>query len=268
MDDIITIRGVTKTYPNGTEALKGVDLSLAAGARFSLLGPNGAGKSTLVRLVTGLSRRDGGRVLIDGRDPGAVPRRLQRAIGVVPQENDLDPLTTPEDQLTFQGMLFGAGRKEARERTEELVASFDLEPVRKKKTSELSGGNKRRLHCALGLVHRPRLLFLDEPTTGMDPEARQRYWEVLDRANRRDGVTLFLTTQYLEEAEKHTDSLALLHEGLILFAGPVGEFKARVDEAIRKYFTTREEWGAAGVNLEERVDGADESRFKGDVTLF
>ncbi len=238
MGHVVEVRALHKHYGRGTHALRGVDLTIEEGERFALLGPNGAGKSTLVRIVAGLSTRDSGETVVSGVDPGRQPRTLQWKVGVVPQENDLDPLETPESMVTFQCRLFGMNHRDARERCDELLTTFNLEPFRGKKASELSGGNKRRLHCALALVHRPRLLFLDEPTTGMDPEVRRSFWQVLLRANERDGTTLFLTTQYLEEAEQHTDSIALIHDGTILFRGSVRDFKGRVDKT-------------GGVSLEE-----------------
>ena len=228
MVDIVSARSVVKRYPRGTHALKGVDVSITSGGRFALLGPNGAGKSTLVRILVGLSQRDGGSVEIAGQDPGRRPRTLQRTIGVVPQGNDLDPLITPVKMLAFQCQLFGMTRRRALYRAEELIEEFHLQRVKEQRAFELSGGTKRRLHCALALVHRPRILFLDEPTTGMDPEARSRYWELLREIHAREGTTIFLTTQYLEEADKHTDSMALLVDGRITFAGSVRDFKTRV----------------------------------------
>lgn len=227
MLETIVARGVRKSYPDGTEALKGVSFSLCRGARFSLLGPNGAGKSTLVRIMAGLSYRSAGTVTVCGKDPHSDPRALQVHIGVVSQENDLDPSARPEEMLLFQTMLFGAGRTEARRRAQQLIHEFDLEAICGKRASDLSGGNRRRLHCALALAHHPDVLFLDEPTTGMDPEARHRFWQVLRQTNQRHGVTLFLTTQYLEEADKHTDRLGLLVGGTLLFTGDVTEFKGR-----------------------------------------
>ena len=161
-------------------------------------------------------------------DPERRPRALQQTIGVVPQGNDLDPLVTPTKMLSFQCRLFGMTRRRALLRSEELIDAFSLYSVKDKRALELSGGTKRRLHCALALVHRPQILFLDEPTTGMDPEARSRYWELLREVHEREGTTIFLTTQYLEEADRHTDRMALLVDGGIVFAGSVRDFKSQV----------------------------------------
>jgi ABC-2 type transport system ATP-binding protein len=230
-NNVIEARGIVKQYPKGARALDGVDLSVPEGSRFVLLGPNGAGKSTLVRILCTLSRPDEGAMTICGLDPEKKGRELMRLIGVAGQENDLDPEERVKEHLLFQGSLFGLGRQERQSRTEELIDSFRLGEHALKKVKELSGGNKRKLHCALSLVHRPKLLFLDEPTVGMDPEIRHQFWESLRRVNREEGMTLFLTTQYLEEADRHADELALLDRGKICYRGTVDSFKSLAEES-------------------------------------
>ena len=222
--EIVRVRGIAKRYPGGTLALEKVDLTIHAGDRFVLLGPNGAGKSTLVRTLTSLSRPDTGECTVCGLDPFRQTRELMRSIGVVTQDNDLDPHATAEDILSFQARLFGMDRIESATRAQELIHAMDLGDHADKRVQALSGGNKRKLHCALALVHRPRVLFLDEPTVGMDPEVRARFWESIRRVNQEDGTTLFLTTQYLEEAERHADQLALLRNGRIAYRGTVTSF--------------------------------------------
>lgn len=227
----IEAHGVGKRYRKGksvTEALRDFSLTIPRGARFALLGPNGAGKSSLIRILTGLSRPGSGEVSVCGLDPARHPVRLQEKIGVALQENDLDPKTTARDHLVLQARLFRFGRKEAVRRAEELIGLFGLEEIAKKKAGDLSGGYKRRLHCALALVHFPEVLFLDEPTVGMDPEARSLFWKTLREYGRAEGMTLFLTTQYLDEADRHAESLAVLKGGQSLFSGSIGEFKALV----------------------------------------
>lgn len=228
MTTAINIDSLLKTYPDGTQALKGVSLSVEKGGFFALLGPNGAGKSTLIKLVTTLYKKDEGYLMIDGSDPDTDFKRVQRAIGVASQDNELDPGETTLALLRFQGRLFGMSKTEANKRAEELIDLFDLQPVSDKRTADLSGGNKRRLHCALALVHKPSILFLDEPTVGMDPLARSLFWEVITRLNREEGVTVFLTTQYLEEADKHANDMALIVDGRIHYAGSIAGFKQRV----------------------------------------
>ncbi len=236
---------VTKTYRKGksrTEALKEFSLTIPDGARFALLGPNGAGKSSLIRILTGLSVPDGGRVRICGIDPVRHPRKLQEKIGVALQDNDLDPGVSVRDHLVLQGRLFGFDRKGALNRAEELAAQFGLDTVADKRADTLLGGYKRRLHCALALIHLPEVLFLDEPTVGMDPEARSAFWKALREFCAAEGTTLFLTTQYLEEADRHTETLAVLKGGTALFTGSLAEFKGRVSETGDRALTLEEHY--------------------------
>ncbi len=227
----IQIANLVKAYPNGTQALKGVSLEIEKGQCFALLGPNGAGKSTMVGILTTLVDTDAGNFTIAGIQPQKDAGPLQKIIGVASQDNELDPVETAENLLVFQGRLFGMDKALARERASELIHMFSLSDERKKKAGALSGGNKRRLHCALALMQRPRVLFLDEPTVGMDPHARAKFWEVITQLNREEGVTVFLTTQYLEEAEKHASSMALLINGQIKYAGSISGFKNLVNPA-------------------------------------
>lgn len=222
--EIVRAQGIAKGYPGGTCALEGVDLVIHRGDRFVLLGPNGAGKSTLIRILSSLSRADSGEYRVCGLDPRHDEQKLMERIGVVTQENDLDPHATGEELIRFQGRLFGLDRRTSANRARELIESFDLGEHAGKSVKALSGGNKRKLHCALALVHRPPLLFLDEPTVGMDPEVRARFWESIRRINRDDFTTLVLTTQYLEEADRHADQLALLRDGRIAYRGTPASF--------------------------------------------
>jgi ABC-2 type transport system ATP-binding protein len=225
----IFIKNLTKKYPKGPEALRGINLEVGKGQFFALLGPNGAGKSTLVKILTTLIRKDGGEFSIGGQNPDKEFSNTRSFIGVASQDNELDPAEKVEELLMFQGRLFGLSKLQARQRAEELIEAFELQTERHKKCEVLSGGNKRRLHCALALVHSPHLLFLDEPTVGMDPEARARFWQVITHLNKNDGVTIFLTTQYLEEADKHATEMALIRDGLIHYSGSVSEFKKMVN---------------------------------------
>lgn len=222
---ILRAEGITKRYRNGTAALRSVTLGIEEGSRFVLLGPNGAGKSTLVRILSSLSRPDEGSCEVCGIDPSEADRNLLRLIGVATQENDLDPEATVLELLLFQGKLFGMDKAGRTRRAEELIEVFSLAGHAAKRVRELSGGNKRKVHCALALLHRPRLLFLDEPTVGMDPEVRGQFWESIREINKKEGMTLFLTTQYLEEADRHAERMALLHEGRVRFEGSVERFK-------------------------------------------
>ena len=228
MEAAIQIEKLKKSYPGGIEALKGIDLKIGKGQLFALLGPNGAGKSTLVRIMTTLTRKDSGKILISDVDPGSRFSEIQQYIGAVSQENELDPSEKAENLLQFQARLFGMNKQEATQRTNELLELFQLSAERFKKVENLSGGNKRKLHCALALAHRPCILFLDEPTVGMDPMAREAFWNVISGLNRQECVTVLLTTQYLEEADKYASDMALIIEGQIHFSGLVSSFKEKV----------------------------------------
>lgn len=239
----ILIQNLRKKYPGGIEALKGINLEIEKGSFFTLLGPNGAGKSTLVKILTTLIDRDSGESSINGYTSGRHHEQIQRYIGVASQDNEIDPGENPEDLLYFQGRLFGLKKPAARERATELIELFQLSEERHKKAGNLSGGNKRRLHCALALVHKPEVLFLDEPTVGMDPLARSTFWDVITQMNTIERITVFLTTQYLEEAEKHARDMALIIEGEIRYSGTTLGFRQMVnpddhltlDESYLKY---------------------------------
>jgi len=228
MTAAIQIQNLCKKYPGGAEALKGVDLEIADGQFFTLLGPNGAGKSTLVKITSTLIKKDSGSFTISGINPEIKSAQIQKIIGVASQDNEIDPAETVENMLVFQGRLFGLTKMEASNRADELIEWFQLDKERKKKAGTLSGGNKRRLHCALALVHHPRILFLDEPTVGMDPLARANFWETIARINNSNGITVFLTTQYLDEADKHATEMALIIEGQIHYSGSIAGFKKQV----------------------------------------
>ncbi|PKL25788.1 MAG: hypothetical protein CVV47_03855 [Spirochaetae bacterium HGW-Spirochaetae-3] len=222
--NIIEARGLARTYRKGPRALAGVDLDVPEACRFALLGANGAGKSTLVRILCTLSRADSGSASIAGRPLSGGSQAVRALIGVALQDTQIDPSERVRRQLEFQGRLYGLDAARSAERVEELVGRFGLGPVADRKAGELSGGNKRRLHVALALVHRPRVLFLDEPTVGMDPESRAAFWTEMRRLNAEEGVCVFFTTQYLEEAEKHGDELAVLDAGLVAYRGTVSGF--------------------------------------------
>jgi len=223
---MIVVRGALRSYPNGTKALRGVDLEVPRGSRFALLGPNGAGKSTLIKILATIGRPDSGSVEIDGIPLSGSALAARSRMGAALQDVQLDPEARPAEQLELQGRLFGLPKAEAEARAAELVRRFDLAAVEGKKAKELSGGNKRRLHVALALVHRPSLVILDEPTAGMDPEIRAAFWAETRRLNEEEGVTIFFSTQYLEEAERHAEELAVLDGGRVAFRGKVAEFAA------------------------------------------
>ena len=214
----LTISDLSKVYPNGTEALRGVSLEVERGDFFGLLGPNGAGKSTLIHCTTGLAMPTGGSIHVFGHDAVDHYEQARTAVGLAPQDPNLDQFLTAEETLDYHGGYFGMPRKERRERTKELLETFSLTAKRDDRTRTLSGGMKRRLILARALMHRPRLLILDEPTAGVDVELRLELWHYVQRIN-AEGTTILLTTHYLEEAEQLCDRIAFINDGQIVAQG-------------------------------------------------
>jgi ABC-2 type transport system ATP-binding protein len=211
----LSVRGLTKTYQNGVQALKGIDLAVEQGDFFALLGPNGAGKTTLIGIVTSLVRKSGGEASIFGYD---IDRQLEAAkscIGVVPQEINFNLFETPLTIVVNQAGFYGIPRRVARERAEKYLRQLQLWDRRNHASRGLSGGMKRRLMIARALMHEPRLLILDEPTAGVDIEIRRSMWEFLREINQR-GTTIILTTHYLEEAETLCRNIAIIDGGRII----------------------------------------------------
>jgi ABC-2 type transport system ATP-binding protein len=218
-------RGLTKTYPGGVRALDGMGITVAAGTVFGLLGPNGAGKSTTVKILTTLARPDSGTAVVAGHDALRHPDRVRRAIGVVAQRSGADPVATGRENLLLQGRLYGLRGAGLSRRADELLARFDLTEAGGRLVKTYSGGMQRRLDVALGLVHRPEVLFLDEPTTGLDPEARTAMWEEVARLAGDEGLTILLTTHYLEEADRLAERIAIVDRGRVVAEGTPDELK-------------------------------------------
>ncbi len=214
------------------EAVRGVDLTVEAGEVFAFLGPNGAGKSTTVRMLTTLLSISSGTARVAGVDVSREPDAARRRIGVALQEAGLDPRQTGRELLVLQGRLFGLSTPDASARAQELLALVGLEDSADRQIKGYSGGMKRRLDLASALVHEPDVLFLDEPTTGLDPASRLTVWDELRRINRR-GTTVFLTTQYLEEADQLCDRLAIIDGGRIVRQGTPALLKAELRERDR-----------------------------------
>lgn len=210
----LSIRGLTKTYKNGVQALKGIDLDVERGDFFALLGPNGAGKTTLIGILTSLVNKTAGTVSVFGHDIDKEIEAAKACIGIVPQELNFNQFETPQTILVNQAGFYGIERGLARERTEKYLSLLQLSDKRNKIARGLSGGMKRRLMIARALVHEPRLLILDEPTAGVDIEIRRSMWEFLREINGR-GTTIILTTHYLEEAETLCRNIAIINGGLI-----------------------------------------------------
>ena len=222
----LKIEKLRKTYSNGLLALDGISLEVQAGRFFGLLGPNGAGKTTLINSVVSLARPDSGRVEVFGCDAHREFREARRMIGVSPQEMNLDKFLTVEEVLLYHAGYFGVEKGKARERAEELLERFGLLAKRKDRVNTLSGGMKRRVMFARALMHDPEILFLDEPTAGVDIELRYSLWEYIRELN-RGGLTILLTTHYLEEAEELCEEIAMINDGRIAAQDTSAGLKAR-----------------------------------------
>jgi len=214
----LQITDLVKRYPTGTEALKGVSLEIGEGEFFGLLGPNGAGKSTLIHCTTGLAQPTAGAIRVFGHDAIDHYQDARAAVGLAPQELNMDFFLTVAETLDYHGGYFGMPKQERRERAEELLEEFSLTEKRNDRTRTLSGGMKRRLVLARALMHRPRLLILDEPTAGVDVELRLELWHYVQRIN-AEGTTILLTTHYLEEAEQLCNRIAFINSGEIVATG-------------------------------------------------
>ena len=222
--DALKIAGLRKTYRNGTEALKGVDLTIPKGEFFGLLGPNGAGKSTLIHSITGLAVPTEGTIKVFGDDAVTDYQKARQHVGLAPQEINLDWFLSVEDTLDYHGGYFGMNKEYRQQRIEELLESFSLKEKRKTNIRTLSGGMKRRLILARALMHEPRLLILDEPTAGVDVELRLELWHYTKRINKA-GTTILLTTHYIEEAEELCNRIGLINQGEIIKCGTSAELK-------------------------------------------
>ncbi|MFW5415307.1 ATP-binding cassette domain-containing protein [Nocardiopsis sp. CNT-189] len=222
----VSAEGLRKSYRDQV-VLDGVDLEIPAGTIFSLLGPNGAGKTTMVKILSTLIRADGGRARVFGHDLAAEPDAVRAAIGVTGQYSAVDGLLTGHENLMLMARLHRLRGAAARRRAAELLDRFDLAGAAKKPAAAYSGGMRRRLDLAMTLVGSPRLIFLDEPTTGLDPRSRRDMWQII-RDLVADGVTVFLTTQYLEEADRLADRIAVLDRGAIVAEGTAAELKRRI----------------------------------------
>ena len=229
MVNAIEIKGLKKVYGNGVEALRGVDLTVAQGDFFALLGPNGAGKSTLINVVCGLVEKSAGTVSIEGLSIDDDYQKAKMHLGVVPQEFNFGIFEKVIDIVLDQAGYYGIPRKEALPKAEELLKQLGLYEKRNEASRTLSGGMKRRLMIARGLVHSPKVLILDEPTAGVDIEIRREMWEFLETLN-QSGTTIILTTHYLEEAEQLCNNMAIINKGEVIECGPVKELLSKMDK--------------------------------------
>ena len=232
-DCAIEARQLVKTYAvrgskDGIRALDGLDISVPRGMIYGLLGPNGAGKSTTVKILTSLARPDSGQARVEGVDVLARPGQVRHMIGVVAQRSGADPTATGRENLILQGRLYGLRGAAVRARADELLAHFGLTEAAGRLVRTYSGGMQRRLDVALGLMHRPAVLFLDEPTTGLDPESRAAMWQEIARLAGGEGMTVLLTTHYLEEADRLASRLAIVDRGRVVVTGTPDELKGEL----------------------------------------
>ncbi|MFG2376394.1 ATP-binding cassette domain-containing protein [Streptomyces sp. NPDC048504] len=224
----VEARQLIKTYSGDVTALNGMDITVEPGTVFGLLGPNGAGKSTTVKILTTLARPDSGTATVAGHDVLRHPDRVRRAIGVVAQNSGADPTATGRENLQLQGRLYGLRGTALAKRVDELLDRFTLAEAAKRPVKGYSGGMRRRLDVALGLVHRPEVLFLDEPTTGLDPEARTAMWDEIGRLAGEEGLTILLTTHYLEEADRLAERIAIVDRGRVVVEGTPDSLKGEL----------------------------------------
>jgi ABC-2 type transport system ATP-binding protein len=255
-----------KSYGEEVQALDGLTFSVPAGTVFGLLGPNGAGKSTTVKILTTLAHPDGGSAKVAGHDILREPAQVRGSIGVVSQAGGLDREATGRENLRLQGQVFGMGGRELERRIDELLEQFRLTDAGKRLVREYSGGMQRRLDVAQGLVHKPKVLFLDEPTTGLDPEVRAEMWDEIARLAGA-GLTVLLTTHYLEEADQLAAQLAIVDKGKVVAEGSPDALKRELrGDAIHIELGTETAAEEAVREALTRVDGLDEIIFD-DRTL-
>jgi ABC-2 type transport system ATP-binding protein len=224
-DSIVSVTSLRKTYRGGVTALDGLTFSVAQGTVFGVLGPNGAGKSTAVKILTTLSYPDEGAASIAGLDVLAQPEAVRRSIGYVAQRSGADIQSTGLENLVLQARINGFDRGEARRRAAELLERLGLSESGDRLVKTWSGGMRRRLDIALALVHGPQILFLDEPTTGLDPEVRAELWDLIRRLRDEDGATVLLTTHYLEEGDQLADRIVIIDHGRVVAEGTPGQLK-------------------------------------------
>ena len=254
----IEVQGLVREYKKGPRAVDGIDITVAPGEIYGFLGPNGAGKSTTVHVLTTLLPPTAGKARVGGYDVVKDGPKVRSMIGVALQEAALDPLLTGRDHLRLQATLQGVRKDRRKVQADELLIRVGLADAADRKVSGYSGGMKRRLDLALALVHMPRILFLDEPTTGLDPQSRTALWEEVARLRREEGVTVFLTTQYLEEADVLADRVGIIDQGKLVAEGTPAELKAEIGRpsvhAIPRNEKDRERIAAFLAPFGERLD--------------
>ncbi|HLN88491.1 MAG TPA: ATP-binding cassette domain-containing protein [Candidatus Binatia bacterium] len=228
MSDIITVNNLVEIYSDGTKAVDDISFAVKEGEFFGFLGPNGAGKSTTIKILTTLLRKTSGAVKVAGYDIFSGASEIRKVIGVQSQETSVDGDLTGTENITLQGHFYQMKPSEIKKRVSELIKLVGLESAADRRARNYSGGMKKRLDLATAIIHKPKLLFLDEPTTGLDPQSRSAIWEYLQKLNKEEGITIFLTTQYLEEADKLCNRLSIIDFGKIVASGTPAELKSQV----------------------------------------
>jgi ABC-2 type transport system ATP-binding protein len=228
MSDIIDVKDLVLVYGDGTKAVDDISFSVKEGEFFGFLGPNGAGKSTTIKILTSLLRKTSGSVTIAGYDIDKDAAEIRKIIGVQSQDTTVDGDLTGRENIELQGHFHQMRTENIKKRVNELLGLVGLEEAAEKRARNYSGGMKKRLDLATALVHKPKLLFLDEPTTGLDPQSRAAIWSYLEKLNKEEGITIFLTTQYLEEADKLCKRLSIIDSGKIVASGSPNELKREI----------------------------------------
>lgn len=251
----VIVENLVKRYPGDVTAVADVSFSVEKGQIFGFLGPNGAGKSTTIKILTTLALPTDGKATVGGYDVITQANGVRQIAGVALQDIGIDPLMKSVELLTLQGRMFGRSQQQASQRAHELLELVGLTDAINRRAGTYSGGMRRRLDLALALVHEPEILFLDEPTTGLDPASRRDVWREVRRLNRELGMTIFLTTQYLEEADELAEIVAIIDKGQIAKQGSPSRLKAEVgNESINLAFDNRETAETAGKELGKMVD--------------
>jgi ABC-2 type transport system ATP-binding protein len=251
----IEAKELVKTYPGDVRALDGISLSVRQGTIFGLLGPNGAGKSTTVKILTTLSRPDSGSAVVAGHDVLRNPDRVRRSIGVVGQKAAVDPGAMGRENLRLQGQIHGLQGRRLNARIAELLEQFGLADAADRIVQTWSGGMQRKLDVAMGLVHRPSVLFLDEPSTGLDPDARATLWQEITRLAGDEHLTILLTTHYLDEADRLASRLAIVDRGRIVAQGAPEALKAELRGDAINVVLGSAELAPSAARVLERIDG-------------
>jgi len=228
MDKIIKVKDLTKEFKDNI-AVNNISFDVEEGKIFAFLGPNGAGKTTTIKMLTTLLKPTKGEMLLNGYDPIKDPNKVRHSFGIVFQDPSLDERLTAFENMEFHGMLYGVPRKVRRERIEQLLNIVELWDRRKDQVKDFSGGMKRRLEIARGLLHHPKILFLDEPTLGLDPQTRNHIWSYIKGLNKKDGITVFFTTHYMEEASRVAEEIIIIDEGKIIAKGTPKELKDKAN---------------------------------------